>query len=349
MLNSSASPNPLTEDLDLVLSQTGALWDSLRGGRLFLTGGTGFFGTWLLESFCWANRILNLNATAVVLSRNPSAFFAKAPHLKSDPSLSFHLGDVRDFSFPNGSFSHMIHGATTSSAALNKEDPLLMLETIVAGTKRTLDFAVRAGVQSYLLISSGAVYGTQPSEITHMPETYMGGPDVTNPDSAYGEGKRTAELLCAIYGTKHALQIKIARCFAFVGPHLPLDAHFAIGNFIRDRLRGGPIVVNGDGTPYRSYLYAADLVIWLWTILLRGEVGRAYNVGSDEDFHISDIARAVAQCGEEEQPVQIEGVKTSGPAQRYVPSTQRALKELSLKKSVPLSIGIKRTASWYAK
>ena len=339
--------NPLAVDLDHVLDHTRSLWEDLRGGRLFVTGGTGFVGCWLLESFAWANDRLGLGAQAVVLTRDPDAFQRKAPHLANHPAVQLQAGDVRDFAFPEGAFTHVIHAAAQSSASPAKIDPLEMFDTIVVGTRRVLEGAQKSRAQRLLFISSGAVYGRQPAERLLIAEDDRGGPDVSDPRAAYGEGKRAAELLCAIYVARHGLPATIARGFAFVGPYLPLDAHFAVGNFIRDRLRGGPIVVQGDGTPVRSYLYAADLAIWLWTILARGRAGRAYNVGSEETVTVGELARAVANVEPPTMDVVIVGQPQAGrPAERYAPSTARARDELGLRQWISLGDAIRRTLRW---
>lgn len=340
--------NPLGNDLDHILLHTEGLWKELRGQRLFITGGTGFFGCWLLESFVWINDKLGLDASMLVLTRDSDAFRRKAPHLASHPAIQFHIGDVRSFEFPVGDFSHVIHAATEASAKLNDEDPLLMLDTIILGTRHTLDFARYCGARKFLLISSGATYGKQPTELTHIQEDYVGAPNMMNPRYAYAEGKRLAEFLCSIYAKQFGIETKIARCFTFIGPYLPLDSNFAIGNFIRDGLSGGQIHVNGDGTPYRSYLYAADLAIWLWTILCRGKTYRPYNVGSEQDITIAGLANMVADSFQPRVEVQIAKRTTSNNTpQRYVPSTQRAFLELNLQQTIDLRESVERTILWH--
>ena len=336
------------EDLDHVLDHTRDLWDELRGQRLFFTGGTGFFGRWLLEGLFWANDRLRLDLSALVLSRSPEAFRRAAPHLAGHRAIGFHTGDVRAFEFPAGTFSHIIHAATESSAKLNAEEPLNMFDTIVEGTHRILEFARHCGVRRFLLTSSGAIYGRQPPEMTHISEDYLGAPDPSDSRSAYGEGKRAAETLCTLCSQQYGIETRIARCFAFVGPYLPLDIHFAIGNFIRDGLKGGPIVVEGDGTPRRSYLHAADLAIWLWTILFRGQNNRIYNVGSEESVSISELAQMVAASFSPAAGVIVRGKPDPRKApERYVPSTARANRELGLVPWISLSAAIARTIAFH--
>ncbi len=340
----------IAQDLDHILKHTEPLWQELKDSRIFITGGTGFFGCWLLESFILANEKLNLGARACVLTRNPAIFQTKAPHLAYHSSIELLGGNITCFDFPEGQFSHIIHAATEASAKLNQENPLLMFDTIVAGTRRVLEFARVCGASKLLLTSSGAVYGKQPSEMTHLAEDYLGSPDLSEPGSSYGEGKRVAEMLCTLYAKQYGLEIKIARCFAFVGPYLPLDIHFAIGNFIKNALLNEPIEIKGDGTAYRSYLYAADLMIWLWTILFQGQTCRPYNVGSQEGLTIKDTALMVADCSSKSIPVRIaQNADPTKLASRYVPNTQRAMTELGLHTTIDISLAINKTIEWNLK
>lgn len=344
----SPAPPLSPRDLDPVLERTALLWQDARRRRFFLTGGTGFFGCWLVESFCHINRALQLDAQLVVLTRNPAAFAAKCPHLAAGPAVTLHEGDVRQFDFPEGRFDYVIHAATATDARVLSADPIDNFSTIVAGTERVLEFAAARGASRFLLTSSGAVYGKQPPELTHIPETFTGGPDPLAPSSIYAEGKRAAELLCALHAQKNGLACAIARCWAFCGPHLPLDQHFAIGNFIGDILAGRPIRIQGDGTPRRSYLYAADLAIWLWTMLFRAPSLVPINVGSSHDVSILELAQAVAATLRPETEIQVaRTADPNAPPLRYVPRVDRARELLGLVPTVSLEESIRRTAQWH--
>jgi nucleoside-diphosphate-sugar epimerase len=344
----STFANPLAEDLDRVLARTEFLWQQLRGERILITGATGFFGCWLLETFSWANRRLNLKARSVALSRRPRVLYQKAPHLKQDRSITLHAADVRSGEFPAGAFSHVIHAATEAKAKLNNEAPQQMFDTIVEGTRGALKFSAVAGVERFLLVSSGAVYGAQPQQLTHMDESYQGGPDSLNPLSAYAEGKRAAETLTVLAASPRLI-VTSARCFAFVGPYMETNAHFAIGNFIADRLHNRPIRVQSDGSAERSYLYASDLMIWLWTILFKGATRRAYNIGSEETVSIASLAREVAAAIPPPVEVHLAASPSPGaPVHRYVPCTARARVELGLQAEIPLPEAIVRTYAWFA-
>jgi dTDP-glucose 4,6-dehydratase len=192
------------------------------------------------------------------------------------------------------------------------------------------------------------VYGKQPAAMTHIPEDYPGAPSTTDPDSAYGHAKRISEYMCAMYGRMYGFDALIARLFAFVGPLLPLDGNYAVGNFIRDALCAGPVRIGGDGTPYRSYLYAADLAIWLWAILLQGKGAHPYNVGSESDLTIAELARLVVGATSPGAKIEIACKPIPGALPlRYVPSTERAQRELGLSPLIMLEQGIHRTFQWH--
>lgn len=338
-------------DLEHILSHTQGLWEELRNKRLFITGGTGLYGCWLLESLIWANDRLGLNAHAVVLTRNPDGFRRKAPRLAAHPAVSLHAGDMTDFAFPDGGFDFVIHAASELSLP-NQPNPLGMLESSIKGTMRVLELAGRRGVRKLLFTSSGAVYGPRIKERERSFLHETDGVTRLQLDSqgAYAEAKRASELLCVLAGGKYGFETKLARGFAVIGPYSPLDSHFAAGNFIRDSLNGGPLIIQGNGTTVRSYLYGADLAIWLWTILLRGKPNEPYNLGSDQPVSVAELARTVAEQTRPTPEIKILGRIVPGEVvDFYVPDTSKARAELGLDVFIPLKDAIGRTLAFFRK
>ena len=349
-INLTNSTNPLAEDLNHILTHTRDLWEELRGKRIFITGGTGFFGCWLLESFAWANDKLNLNAEALVLTRNYEAFLKKAPHLATSPAIKFHIGDIKDFVFPNGQFSHLIHSAVYQKPAEEKLSNLSLVNEMLTGTMHVLDFCVLAKIKKMLLISSGAVYGKLPSHLEKIPEDFSGSVDPTVSISAYHHLRRMMESLSVLYAQENDFEAKIARCFSFIGPYLQLNGRFAVSDFILASLSGNRITVKGDGKTVRSYLYMADLAIWLWMILFRGITCKPYNVGSELPITIRAMAEEVANESILPLDVTVLGESCDGVAHdHYVPNTSRAQLEIGVRQFIPLAESIKKTMRWYRK
>jgi len=342
--------NFLEDDFTLISINVNRFFNDIKGKTIFVTGGTGFFGIWLQLSFIYMNRKDSLNAKMIILTRNKNKFLHKFPFLNGYGEISYIEGDITTFTFPSEDIHYIIHAATEASVNVNQFSPLEMFNTVVNGTKRVLDLAVFKKVISFLFTSSGAVYGSQNDIKENINESFFAGPDLTNPLSVYGEAKRMAEVLCTVYASNFGASIKVARGFAFVGPFLPLNTHFAIGNFINDILHNRNIEIRGDGKSVRSYLYAADLTIWLWIILLNGRNCTAYNVGSDQPISILALANLVISCSEEKRDYQISNFKVSYlGANFYVPSIEKARKELGLSVYTDLQSSIQKTIKFYKK
>lgn len=323
--------------------------EALRNANLFITGGTGFIGRWLLGYLCYLEQRHQLGVSATVLTRDRQAFAARnidCDYLREGSLIRFVDGDVRGFTFPDGAYTHVIHGAHTSAhATFNREDPLVQFDIACTGTRRVLDFAVQAGTRRFLMLSSGSVYGPVPADMQRTPEEFSGAPIPQDVGAALNHGKRAAEFLCAYYRQSHGLETVIARCFTFIGPGLPLDIHYAVGNFVRDALWGEEVIVNGDGRAVRSYMDVTDLLVWLLVMLTRAPSGAVYNVGSDQPVSILELATRVRDLLAPGKPVRVLGT-ASGNANRniYVPDISHARTELGLDVWTTLDAAIGATA-----
>jgi nucleoside-diphosphate-sugar epimerase len=332
------------DDLKEVIERSAGDLRSLKGARIFITGGTGYIGRWLLEALRRADELLGLKLAIVILSRAPDRFASRFPHLATGPAVQLVAGDVRSFSVSSGSFSHAIHAA---GDVVQERDALETFDVAISGTRRALEFCQARGVTDVLLLSSGAVYG--PVTVDRVPEDYRGSPLSDEVKAAYGIGKLATEWLGTAYSGGGVMGCKSARVFAQVGPYLAVDRQFAVGNFIANALRQEPFVIRGDGTPVRSYMYATDLVAWLLAILVRGGPGRAYNVGSDQPISIRDLAAEVASvAGVKDPTFRVLGTTAQDALQeRYVPDIARAKSELAVSLEVDFQDALRRTIDWY--
>lgn len=320
---------------------------ALRGARVLVTGGTGFMGTWLAETIAYLNDEHGFGTEVFLLSRRASEFAERAPHLAARGDVSLLELDVRDLTALPEGVSLVVHAAGTPDNRVHATDPLQAMSTIAAGASAVLRAAAdSATLEKVLLVSSGLVYGPQPLDLPCIGETWVGGPEPDSIQSVYAEAKRYAEAEAAAWRSSIKLPVVTARPFAFIGPYQGLDKPWAVNNFLRDALLGGPIRILGDAETVRSYLYPSDMAFWLLRILVAGVAGTAYNVGSPDGVTLGDLARRIACTFDPPEEV---ALRPLGALQlsRFVPDVSRAQSSLGLTITLDLAEAIVRTLEWY--
>lgn len=328
----------IEEDTNFIFTQLKNIVDlsKLNNSNILITGGTGLFGKSILDALIFMHNFYEFKIT--VLSRNKNNFLFNYPKYNLE-FINFISGDIRNFDCKRQDFDYIIHAAAPASAKLEEENPKEMYSVILEGTKNIIDIAKNMNVKKLLFTSSGAVYGEQYQSIKSFKEDYQG-----IPITYYGKAKKISENIFL----NSNINVSIARCFAVTGPYLNLNIHFAIGNFIKDAIENRDIIINGDGRPLRSYLYTADLVIWLLAILLKSKNKSIYNVGGRNGISIYDLAKKVSkQVNNYTGKVDILTKSNYNyPTPKYIPNNKKIIKELGVKENYTLDEAIKRTIDW---
>lgn len=339
-VNASFRPLP-PEDLDAVLRRAEGDIRTLGGGDLLLTGGTGFLGTWVMESYLHAQSRLGLPGRLHVLTRDASGFEHKFPHLAGHRALCMVQGDQGDFGFPKGTFSAIIHAAVTYGA------PEDLRGRNMAGLARVLEFARRSQVPRTLLLSSGAVYGRLVPGQGPVPESFPGRADPSDPEQAYGSMKLDAEAMGTAHARETGTSFLICRGFSFIGPNLPTAPTGLLSDLMARVRKREPLELRGDGSSWRSFMYTSDFCVWLWAILARGRSARPYNVGSSDARQVAEVARLFRDRLSPGTPLLFRGEPDPNPSRAwYIPSVDRAKRELGLALEVTLEEAIDRTGQW---
>lgn len=306
--------------------------EDFRNSNILFTGGSGFMGKWFTQSFSQLNKGLSWNAKLTICSRNPD--------LKTKANdVTVEKIDILEGFSKLEPFSHVIHAASPTDISFFRTNPLETTRSIIEGTKNVLEYSKKCGVKRFLYVSSGAIYGTQAYRVAENSLT-----EPTN--DPYGKGKIEAEKLCLHFASK-SFETVISRAFAFSGAYLPLNKHYALGNFIRSASQKETIALTSTGESIRSYLYASDLIIWLWWLLAKGRNGQAYNVGSQNEITILGLAKIVAEI----TGVDVRFLKSEPSRQvhHYVPDIEKIQNELGMREWVDLKTGIQRMYEWAAR
>ncbi len=349
MITTSLKPGVFLEDLENITRTSAEDLSLLVNKNVLLTGSTGFVGTWLAASYLHALETLGGSGSLTCVARSFDSLDVHRSIIHSHSKVNLIPSDVRSLNIPRElQIDIIIHAATPASAALNSNHPLEMISTIIDGQRRILDQAVEVGAKRVVFMSSGAVYGPQPMDLPGIPLAWTGGPQITNPANAYHEAKRLAELMGHIYASSGSVEFVTARLFAFLAPFLPLDQHFAAGNFIRDVLLDRSPMINSDGMSIRSYQYGTDMATWLWAITTRSPNRGISNVGSSESVSVLDLARAVVRCSGKTLEPTIVSTSSAGLSTRYVPDLANQDFSLNLKNQIALEDAIQRTLTWNA-
>lgn len=332
------------KDLQRVSGYLGDLQD-LQGKHLLITGSTGFFGKWLLALVALLNRGgAGIEVTAV--SRAPERFLHDYPEYHRCGWIRWLQADV--MTLPQSPLERpvdlVIHAATDTLPGAHG-DPIRIFDTILSGARNVMDLALVTGATRVLFTGTGAQYGViNPSRPAL--EISDSACNSLLASSGYAEAKRAQETLAALYADRHGIEVVLTRCFAFSGPGLAMNAHFAIGNFIRDALNNESLVMQSTGRAVRSYLHGADLAVWLLTLLVKGQSGQAYNVGSDQGLSIAELARLVLARVAPQKAIVMPTVEQVGSqASYYVPDIQKA-KALGLDVWTSLDQSIDSMVEW---
>ena len=320
----------------------------LRGQHLFVTGGTGFLGTWLLELVRVLNERHGFGLRVTVFSRNTQAFAARSPHLGREKWVTLQDGDIRYFTELPRDVRYVIHAAALTDRRVFASHPSAVAETNTVGTLRILRAAtLLEDLQKVVLLSSGLVYGAQPWDQPRINEDFGGVLRCNDVNAVYPESKRLAEVIaqCAISESK--LPVLTLRPFAFVGPYQSLQLPWAVTDFIRDSFRGGPIRIMGDGATVRSIMYYSDFACGVLLALAAGKPRTTYNLGSDEPVDLLTLAQKITKYFSPVPEIRLRLGQAGHDRNRLVPDMTRLARDTGFKPTVPLDAALQKTIEWH--
>lgn len=321
----------------------------LNDSSLLITGASGFMGIWLTELILYLAREQGLKIKLLLVATDFTFARKEAPHLyESNEDVIVIKDDVRSLRDLPTTVNWIIHAAASPDLRIHNSQPLHASRTIAQGTLNILEYSSRLPMLKGLLnVSSGYVYGYH-SSADQITERDFEGFDPSAFSTVYIEAKRYAESLCAIFRNQFRLPIFNVRPFSFVGPYQPIDAPWAVNNFIANVVNDQTLRIQGDGTAVRSYMYGADMAWWLLNLLIFGEPGSSYNLGSPQAISLGTLAEKIRSIANSQVALSQGKPLLNSKKSIFVPSVDRVQSEFDLSMRFELDEALARTIRWYS-
>ena len=334
-----------TSSLQTIAYQLDSAAESFRKKKVLITGSSGFIGNWLSQGLSYLNEHLGLDMELIFLSRKIDSNFRENISKYKTRSITFIETDLTNDNFSQiqvlKNLDFVFHTATTLTN-LEAQIRNSVAGFAILGTSKLIN-VIRASQEPpvFIHLSSGAVYGHHSSESGLISEDTKFDKNVDL--SSYGYAKRQIEDL-VISASKEGLIVGTnPRLFSFFGPSLPLDIHFAIGNFVGNAISGKNIQVTGSPNSSRSYLYVGDLVRKLLLLSIK-PTAETIHIGSAKPINMLALASTVKEVVNDKIEVELTNLNTK--ANHYVPSVRKSNLYLEDYSEISLSEGLQIWKQW---
>jgi len=313
----------ISEDAQ-TLADSNLPWERLNNKTILITGANGYVPSYFVYSILKRNDLYNSNIRVIALCRDETRALQRFQDYVGRKDFDLHIQDVCEPIQIETLIHFFIHAASPSGYYTRNEKPADTYKANVIGCLNLLELSRKNPVEGFLLISSVDVYGHvfDAERLTEIDYGYL---DPLNPQNAYSMGKRASETLCAVYRVQYRIPITIVRPSQILGPGMSLNDGRLHIDFISQLLSSNKIVLRGDGTPKRSFIYITDAIGGMLSVLLKGSSGEAYNVCNEQgEASVLEFAEIMLSVVNKEK-------KTDFPVEFDI--TQRELSEV--KNTVP--------------
>lgn len=323
-------------------------WEQLENSTVLVTGAGGLLGSFLIDVIMERNRNYNCNCNIIAVGRNEKKAKERFKEYWGEEHFVFLVHDVNDSLEPvlNRSIDYMIHLASNTHPVAYASDPIGTITTNIIGTNNLLEYAVNHDCKRFVFASSNEIYGENRGDTEFFDENYCGYLNSNTMRAGYPESKRCAEALCQAYIKQKNMDIVIPRFTRSYGPTMLLTDTKAISQFLKKGVQKEDIVLKSEGTQYYSYTYMADAISGLFTVLLKGNCGEAYNIADEKsDIMLKDLAKIIADYAGKrvvfELPDELEKSGYSTATKARLDGNK--IKQLGWKPKYDIKSGIERT------